>query len=76
MIPMTELDIGECVGGGAQGDVFKAQHKGCEVAVKKLHVRVTTPALIEAFHRELSLLFSLPRHKHIVSLLGYATIQI
>ncbi|CAM0877148.1 unnamed protein product [Alopecurus aequalis] len=56
------------VGSGGYGDVYKAEYKGQEVAVKKLHPLQGLDD--KEFHRELLNLMKVS-HKNIVQLIGY-----
>ena len=73
-IPLSDLRLdSDPVGGGGYGDVYRAWcvSRDSWVAVKKLRVAVMNDAALADFYAELSLLHSLPRHAHIVALLGY-----
>ncbi|KAM3373273.1 hypothetical protein ACQJBY_019961 [Aegilops geniculata] len=56
------------VGSGGYGDVYKAEHKGKEIAVKKLHPFQGLDD--KQFHNEVRNLINI-RHKNVVQLIGY-----
>jgi len=64
-----ELVMGEMIGVGSFGQVYRGQWRGTEVAIKKLPMQNFTQQMIDDFMREIHLL-SLLRHPNIVQFLG------
>ncbi len=69
MVPWTELTLGDRLGAGAFGAVYRASWRRSEIAVKQLHVRQLTAEGQAAFLAESRLMSEL-RHPHIVRFLG------
>ena len=55
-IDYTQLSVGELIGQGAFGKVFKGKWRGTEVAIKKLVCTALTPAVVDEFRREVAVL--------------------
>jgi hypothetical protein len=68
-IPNTEILIGERVGSGSFGTVFKGHWHGA-VAVKKLNVKSPNPSQLQAFKNEVCVLRK-TRHVNIVLFMGW-----
>jgi hypothetical protein len=70
-IPAAELQLGEKIGEGGFGAVYKGVWRGGEVAVKKLHC-VTSAELLDEFFAEVATLSAL-RHPNIMLFMGATT---
>ncbi|XP_065845058.1 serine/threonine-protein kinase A-Raf-like isoform X2 [Oscarella lobularis] len=68
-IPTDNISIGERVGSGSFGTVFKAYWHGT-IAIKKLNVREPNPSQLQAFKNEVSVL-SKTRHDNILLFMGF-----
>lgn len=69
IIPKSDLVIGELIGHGGYGDVYKAEWHGTGVAVKQLHLKTLTSSLQEEFNHEAEIMVTC-QFPHIVSLYG------
>lgn len=75
LIRREDLTIRERIGSGAFGDVYRATHRGCDVAVKKLkianfaHDEETLVEEIDRFRSEAVLMARL-RHPNVLMILG------
>lgn len=73
-----EIELGERIGGGGFGDVFRASLagvKGVEFAVKMLHRSINQkPAFTRRFLREAEIMFRL-RHPYIITCHGVGTYE-
>jgi serine/threonine protein kinase len=74
MIQPGELKLGQQIGEGCFGTVFRGHCRGQEVAIKKLHVTEFEQEVLEEFKKEVSILTHL-RHPNIIQLLGACTTQ-
>lgn len=68
-IDYKELTIGRLLGKGSQGEVFKAQWRGTEVACKKVDMRKVSPDIIEEFCQEAEIMRRL-RHPCLTLFMG------
>lgn len=62
----ADLSLGERLGRGGFGDVFKGIWQRTPVAIKKLKIQKLTSKDVEGFHQEAKLMSDL-RHPNIVS---------
>ncbi|KAJ8611426.1 hypothetical protein CTAYLR_009007 [Chrysophaeum taylorii] len=75
LVRRAELDIHECIGSGAFGDVYRGRHRGCDVAVKKLrianfaHDETTLIEEVDRFRAEAVLMARL-RHPNVLMIMG------
>ena len=71
-IPLSDLTLGPLVGSGGFGTVHKGYLRSRDehVAVKKLRLTSLVGAAQDDFMQELRILQTLPRHAHIITLLG------
>ncbi|CAB3991845.1 serine threonine- kinase A-Raf-like, partial [Paramuricea clavata] len=67
-IPEEEVEMGERIGSGSYGTVFKAQWHGT-VAVKRLNITDPTPAQLQAFKNEVAVLRK-TRHINVLLFMG------
>ncbi|XP_046854313.1 serine/threonine-protein kinase A-Raf-like [Xenia sp. Carnegie-2017] len=67
-IPEEEVEMGERIGSGSYGTVFKAQWHGT-VAVKRLNITEPTPAQLQAFKNEVAVLRK-TRHINVLLFMG------
>ncbi|GAM19521.1 hypothetical protein SAMD00019534_026960 [Acytostelium subglobosum LB1] len=72
-IDITEIKLGERIGKGNFGEVFKGQWRGAVVAIKKLPAHNITESVMREFHREIDLMKNL-RHPNVIQFLGSCTI--
>ncbi|MCO5602820.1 hypothetical protein L7F22_056959 [Adiantum nelumboides] len=72
LIDCADLEVGECIGEGSSGIVYKGLHKGhIKVAVKELKGALTLGSKTQGeFRREVLSLMALCMHKHVVQLFG------
>jgi hypothetical protein len=71
-IEFSELELGERIGVGGFAEVFKAEWRGTEVAVKRLLLPKATDDAVTEFIAEVNLLRRL-RHPNIVMFMGACT---
>ncbi|AQK59738.1 probable serine/threonine-protein kinase SIS8 isoform X1 [Zea mays] len=71
-IPWEDLDIGERIGLGSFGEVYRADWNGTEVAVKKFLDQDLSGVSLEQFKCEVRIMSRL-RHPNVVLFLGYVT---
>ncbi|TVU33108.1 hypothetical protein EJB05_24893, partial [Eragrostis curvula] len=71
-IPWEDLDIGERIGLGSYGEVYRADWNGTEVAVKKFLDQDLSGVSLEQFKCEVRIMSRL-RHPNVVLFLGYVT---
>mmetsp|Transcript_10147 Transcript_10147/g.31207 ORF Transcript_10147/g.31207 Transcript_10147/m.31207 type:complete len:611 (-) Transcript_10147:1638-3470(-) len=71
-VQWSKITIGNLIGSGAFGDVYKAKYLGVDLAAKKLKGVVNLDSIEKEFEREVSALKSL-RHPNIVLFMGIAT---
>jgi len=71
-IDPSDLELGSLVGTGGFGEVYKAEWLSHDqtVAVKKLRVHTMDQKAVKAFYQETKILFALPNHPHVITLLG------
>ena len=70
MISKDELSLGQCIGAGQFGEVFKATYHGTHVAVKTMHAHhAGAEARVANFRDEVKLLLEL-RHPNIIQFIG------
>lgn len=70
----SDLEVGELLGSGGFGAVFKGRYDGMDVAVKQLHLQtgaMPSKEQIEEFHKEVANLRSL-RHPRLINFIGVA----
>jgi tRNA A-37 threonylcarbamoyl transferase component Bud32 len=68
-IPFHEITIGECIGSGGFGEVFKAVWHGQNVAVKRVKLAALIPSRVDDLRRECQTVMLL-HHKHVVLSMG------
>jgi|GEM_PF-1882955 len=69
IIPYKKLKLGQKIGGGGSGIVYKGRWQHTDVAIKQLHSIEFDPYAKIEFNREVSIMAAL-RHTNIVSLFG------
>ncbi|XP_026806648.1 raf homolog serine/threonine-protein kinase Raf isoform X2 [Rhopalosiphum maidis] len=67
-IPETDIQMGDCIGSGSFGTVYKANWHG-PVAIKALKVKQPTAAQLQAFKNEVSVLKK-TRHVNVLLFMG------
>ncbi|XP_050439072.1 raf homolog serine/threonine-protein kinase Raf [Adelges cooleyi] len=67
-IPETDIQLGDCIGSGSFGTVYKANWHG-PVAIKALKVKQPTAAQLQAFKNEVSVLKK-TRHVNVLLFMG------
>ncbi|GAM19520.1 hypothetical protein SAMD00019534_026950 [Acytostelium subglobosum LB1] len=72
-IDIGEVKLGERIGKGNFGEVYKGYWRGAVVAVKKLPAHNITEVVMKEFHREIELMKNL-RHPNVLQFLGSCTI--
>ncbi|EFA81968.1 protein tyrosine kinase [Heterostelium album PN500] len=72
-IDIGEVSLGERIGKGNFGEVFKGHWRGAVVAIKKLPAHNITDHVLKEFHREIELMRNL-RHPNVIQFLGSCTI--
>ncbi|EFA81967.1 protein kinase [Heterostelium album PN500] len=72
-IDIGEIKLGERIGKGNFGEVFKGHWRGAVVAIKKLPAHNITETVMKEFHREIDLMKNL-RHPNVIQFLGSCTI--
>ncbi|CAB4028129.1 serine threonine- kinase B-raf, partial, partial [Paramuricea clavata] len=70
-IPEKEVKMGEQIGSGSFGTVFKGEWHGT-VAVKRLNTTDPTPAQLQAFENEVAVLRK-TRHVNVLLFMGYVS---
>eukprot|EP01105_Mastigella_eilhardi_P014593 TRINITY_DN331_c0_g1_i2.p1 TRINITY_DN331_c0_g1~~TRINITY_DN331_c0_g1_i2.p1 ORF type:complete len:768 (-),score=181.30 TRINITY_DN331_c0_g1_i2:130-2145(-) len=68
-IDMREVKLGELIGKGTFGEVYKATWRGATIAVKRLPALPSSKMFLNEFQKEIILMKSL-RHPHILQFLG------
>jgi tRNA A-37 threonylcarbamoyl transferase component Bud32 len=71
-IPYSEVDLGDPLGQGGYGSVYKSEWRGTQVAVKVLTDGRVTKEMERNFHDEVSIMSSL-RHPNVVLFMGACT---
>ena len=70
---VTDVQVGERIGKGNFGEVYKGLWRGVPIAVKKVPAHNINEQFLKDFHRELTLMKSL-RHPNVLQYLGSCTI--
>ena len=70
-VPYDELEFGDLLGKGSQGEVYLAQWRGTTIAVKKVDTTNIEPTTVEEFCQEASMM----RHMHHYSLTQFLGIS-
>ncbi len=65
----SNLELGQMIGSGGYGDVYRATWQGIEVAVKQLHLKTLLTDLAEDFQREVMVMAQC-QFPHVVRLYG------
>eukprot|EP01133_Synstelium_polycarpum_P020952 gene20952-25152_t len=73
-IDISEIKIGDRVGKGNFGEVYKGYWRGVIVAIKKLPAHNVNDAVLREFHKEIELMRNL-RHPNVIQFLGSCTIS-
>lgn len=68
-VPRSDIQLGKRIGRGASGEVFTAQFRGTEVAVKRLIAKSVSRSIIQEFQLESAMMCSL-RHPNVVLFMG------
>jgi sterile alpha motif and leucine zipper containing kinase AZK len=71
-IPYSSLKIGDLLGHGGYGDVYKAIWHGSEVAIKQLHLKTLPTHLKEEFEHEAQVMAQC-QYPNIINLYGIVT---
>ncbi|KAF2075905.1 hypothetical protein CYY_002796 [Polysphondylium violaceum] len=72
-IDIKQIRLGERIGKGNFGEVYKGYWRGSQVAIKKLPAHNVKENVLKEFHREIELMKNL-RHPNVIQFLGSCTI--